>query len=208
MVQPLDDLVDRGLRLLADLDVGTLAALMVLFTALEATALVGLLVPGDAMVLLAGSTIDGPDRFGLLLSSTTAGTLAGAWIGYAIGRAIGPRLRTTWLGRRLGEQRWTRVESYLADAGAAMLVPLRFVSFVHVIGPLVAGTVRMPWRRFAIWSGLASLAWATTYTTAGAVAGTAYRHYGHLGLYTSVAVTSVVLTVVLVRVRRRRAVRG
>jgi membrane-associated protein len=201
----LDGLVDRLLGLLAGVDVGVLALLMALFTALEATALIGLVIPGDAVVLLAGSTVDSPGRYGLLLGSAAAGAMAGEWGGYGLGRAVGPRLRTTWLGRRLGEARWARVESYLATTGARMLVPLRFVSFVHVIGPLVAGTVRMPPRRFAVWSALAALAWATTYTTAGTLAGTAYREFGHLGLYTSVAVTVGVLAVVAVRTRRRHA---
>jgi membrane-associated protein len=203
---PLLDLVDRVLEVLYGLDPLLLALATALFTALETTALVGLVVPGDAAVLLAGSTVDSPARFVLVLAAAALGTYTGELAGYGLGRAIGPRLRYSRFGRLLGEHRWSRAEAYLSGRGASVLVPVRFVSVAHAVVPLLAGTVRMPLRRFAFWAGLGAVLWATVYTSVGTAAGAAYREYRELGLLTTLAVIVTSAVVVFVRrlLRRRR----
>ncbi len=195
-------IADQVLGWLAALDPLHLAALTSLFTALETTALIGLFVPGDLAVLLAGSTTSSPGKFALVMSAAAVGTYAGEMGGYLIGRRVGPRIRYSRFGRLLGEHRWARASAYLNGKGASVLVPARFVSVVHAVAPLVAGTVRMPFRRFAFWSGIGAVVWALTYTTIGALAGTAYREYGHLGLFTSVGLLAVGVIIMAVRSRR------
>ncbi|MBX6722964.1 MAG: DedA family protein, partial [Dactylosporangium sp.] len=124
--------------------------------------------------------------------------------GYALGREVGPWLRASRVGRLLGEHRWTRAEEYLAGHGARILVPVRFVSVVHSIAPVVAGTVRMPFRRFALWAALGAVIWASVYTSLGAAAGAAYREYGHLGLITSVLLLGAAAGAMALRSRRAR----
>jgi len=199
-------LVDRVMQLLADFDPTTLALVTILFTTLETTALLGLLVPGDIVVLLAGSTAATPQRFAVVLGAAAVGTFTGEMLGYTLGRRVGPRLRTSRLGRRVGRhRRWERAERYLSGKGARVLVPVRFVSVLHAIAPVVAGTAGMPLRRFASWAGLGALVWATTYTSVGALAGGAYRKYGNLGLLTSVFVIVSASVLWTVRARRRAA---
>jgi membrane-associated protein len=203
MIEPLASLLEvmeRLLDQLAGLHPVVIALATFALTALETTALIGLVIPGDAVVLLAGSTVESPAQFLLVLAATASGTYTGELLGYAIGRWIGPRLRTSRFGRLLGTRRWAMAEAYLAGRGAPILVPVRFVSFIHAVAPVVAGTVRMPLRRFATWAGIGALLWATVYTTLGTAAGAAYREYGELGLLTSVAV--VVATVLVIYTRR------
>jgi membrane-associated protein len=204
MTEPLTDLLDWALELVTGLDPVTLVLALGLFTALETTALIGTIVPGDAAVLLVGSTVDSPGRFALVMCTAAVGTYTGELIGYGIGRAMGPRLRISRLGRLIGEQRWARTEAYLAGRGASVLVPIRFVSVLHAVAPVVAGTVRMPLRRFACWAALGALAWASSYTAVGTAAGTAYREYGHLGLLTTIAVATAAGAVIYLRRWRRR----
>ncbi len=195
-------IADQILGWLAALEPLHLALITSLFTALETTALIGLFVPGDLAVLLAGSTASSPGRFAFVLSAAALGTYAGELGGYAIGRRVGPRIRHSRFGRLLGEHRWVRASAYLHGKGASVLVPARFVSVVHAVAPLVAGTVRMPFRRFAFWSGLGAVVWALTYTTIGALTGSAYREYGHLGLLTSAALLASGVVILAVRSRR------
>lgn len=204
MIESVLDLIDQVLGVLSGLDPLLLALATAAITALETTALVGLVVPGDGAVLLAASTVDSPGRFLLILAAAALGTYTGELVGYGIGRAVGPRLRISRLGRLVGERRWARAEAYLAGRGASVLVPVRFVSVVHAVAPLVAGTVRMPLRRFMFWAGLGALVWATVYTGLGTAAGTAYREYRGLGLLTTVAVVGTAAAVMLVRRWRRR----
>jgi len=200
----LTDLIDRVLRLLTDLDPMSLALVTWAFTAMEATVLVGLLVPGDLVVLLAGASAPAPDAFVLVVLAAAVGTYTGELLGYGIGRSVGRRIRTTWLGRRIGEHRWERAEAHLTGRGARVLVPVRFVSMVHALAPMFVGTARMPLRRFAGWAALRALVWAVTYTSIGAVAGSAYREHGHAGLLVSAAVVTTSALIFWVRARRAR----
>jgi membrane-associated protein len=197
---------DGVLAGLAGLDPAMLAATTAGFTALETTLGIGLVVPGDLIVLLGGSTVDSPARFALVALAAAGGTLIGELTGYAIGRLTGGRLRASWLGRRLGEERWVRAEKYLAGRGAQVLVPIRFVSVLHAVAPVVAGTVRMPFGKFLTWASIGAAVWATSYTALGAAVGSSYRQYGHAGLIASLCILGFVGAVLSARpmLRRRR----
>jgi membrane-associated protein len=200
--------IDTLLTSLGGLDPLWLFVLTAVFTALETIVGVGLLVPGDLVVALAGSTVDSPGRFALVLLSATVGTLSGELLGYAMGRAAGGRIRASRFGRWVGEARWVRAERYLVGRGARILVPIRFVAVVHAVTPVVAGTVRMPFRRFVTWASLGAVVWAACYTAIGTAVGTSYREHGHIGLITSVTVLGVVGAALAVRPGRRRRNRG
>jgi len=204
MIEPLVDLVDRVLAVVAGLDPLVLALTVLAFTALETTALIGTVVPGDVVVLLAGSTVDSPARFVLVAAAASAGTCLGDLVGYTIGRLVGPRVRVSRFGRMVGERRWRVAEAYLAGRGAPVLVPVRFVAVAHAVTPIVAGTVRMPLRRFMLFAALGAVSWACAYTAIGAAAGAAYREYRELGLLTTIGIVGLVLLVVLTRRLRRR----
>ena len=100
-----------------------------------------------------------------------------------------------------------RTERYLAGRGASSLVAVRFVAVVHAVAPLVAGTVRMPYRRFIGWSALGTLIWSATFTGLGVLAGASYREYGHASLIGTVVAASLLGSLVLLGKRRRRAAR-
>jgi membrane-associated protein len=206
MIEWLLDFLDRALDLLHGLDPLLLALATAAFTALETTALIGMVVPGDAAVLLAASTADTPARFVMVLTAAALGTYTGELAGYGIGRAVGPRLRTSRFGRFLGEQRWARAEAYLSGRGAPVLVPIRFVSVLHAVAPVVAGTVKMPLRKFALWAGVGAVIWAVAYTSLGTAIGAAYREYRGLGLLISLAVISASAVAMYLRrwLHRRR----
>ena len=138
------DLIDRLLEALAGLNPLVLYLLTGLFTMLETSALVGLLVPGDAVVLLAGTTATTPARFLVLVGVAVAGSLAGETVGYLLGRRFGDRLRSSRLGRRVGAGNWAKAERFLNGRGGRAVFTARFVAVVHALLPVVAGAVRMP----------------------------------------------------------------
>jgi membrane-associated protein len=127
-------------------------------------------------------------------------------VGYGIGRAVGPRLRISRVGRFLGEHRWARAERYLAGRGAAALVPARFVAVLHAVAPLLAGMVRMPLRKFALWAGTGAVLWSVAYTSLGTAIGAAYREYRGLGLLITLVVIVLSAAVVFGRRLLRRRV--
>jgi membrane protein DedA with SNARE-associated domain len=157
--------VDR----LAALDAWSVLLVTFLSTAVEMTFLLGLLVPGESVVMLAASLPDGPAGFILAVAVGTAGALAGQILGYAVGRHFGPRLRATGLGRRIGAERFDRAEAYLAERGAPALVAVRFVAVIHAVVPIAAGVTRMPFGRFLGWSALGTVLWVGAFAGVGAV---------------------------------------
>src|SRR5215218_1841218 len=189
------DLIDRLLEALAGLNPLVLYLLTGLFTMLETSALVGLVVPGDAVVLLAGTTATSPARFLVLVGVAVAGSLAGETIGYLLGRRFGDRLRSSRLGRRLGEGNWAKAEAFLNGRGGRAVFAAR----------VVAGTVRMPFRRFVGWAAAGSLAWSVLYVSVGVAAGASWRQYGdRLGLTGYLILGVLVGAALVIRIARRR----
>ena len=85
------DVIDTLLDALTGLQPAVLYLLTGLVVTLETSLLIGLLLPGDSVVLLAGTTVTGPSRFAALVAVGTLGSLLGESIGYLLGRRYGER---------------------------------------------------------------------------------------------------------------------
>jgi membrane-associated protein len=105
-------------------------------------------VPGDLVVLFAASTATTPTRFAVLWAAVGAGSVVGESLGYGIGRVFGERVQASRIGRWLGQERWARAADFLQRRGARAVFAGRFLAAVHAVLPIVAGTVRMGYRRF------------------------------------------------------------
>lgn len=198
------DLLDGLLDTLAGLNPAVLLAVTGLFVAAETSVLIGMVVPGDTVVLLAGTTATSPTRFALLVTAATLGSLAGETIGYLLGRRFGDRIRHGRLGRGLGEHNWDKAETFLTGAGGPTVAAARFVAVAHAVLPVVAGTVRMPYRRFIAWCLAGALAWSLLYTGIGAAAGVSWRTYGdRLGAAGYTLLGALVGALLLARIIRR-----
>jgi membrane-associated protein len=203
------DVIDSLLAALAGLQPAVLYLLTGLFMTLETSLLIGLLLPGDSVVLLAGTTVTGPARFGALVAVSTFGSLLGESIGYLLGRTYGDRVRASRLGRRLGEDAWAGAAAFLAGRGGRAVAAARFVAVVHALVPVVAGSVRMRFRRFLGWSALGAAAWSLTFVGVGALAGASWRQYGErFGPAGLAVLAAVALAVWWLRAARRRRPRA
>jgi membrane-associated protein len=199
------DAVDTLLETLVGLQPAVLYLLTGVFVALETSLLIGLLLPGDSVVLLAGTTVTGPPRFAALVLVSTLGSLLGESIGYLLGRRYGDRVRASRAGRRLGEATWARAGSFLTGRGGRAVAAARFVAVVHAVVPVVAGSVGMRYRRFLAWSMVGATTWSVTYVGIGALAGASWRQYGErLGLAGLVVLGAVVLAAWLLRAAAHR----
>lgn len=157
---------------LGSLPLAVLFVVTLLAVALETSLFIGLLVPGDVVVLVVATTATTPARFGAVAAAALVGSLLGESVGYAIGRRFGPAIRGSRLGRRLGERRWEEATRTVDQWGPRAILLARFTPVVHAMLPVVAATVRYPFRRFIAWCAVASAAWSVVYTGVGAVAGT------------------------------------
>ncbi|QEE61414.1 DedA family protein [Salinibacterium sp. dk2585] len=176
---------------------------------LETSVLVGLIVPGDSIVIVASTAIDSVVEYVAMLAAVVLGALGGESIGFMLGRYFGPRIRASRLGRRIGEKQWVRAENYTdRRAGVAVFIS-RFLPVLHSLVPLTAGMSSMRYRTFMAWTVPACLLWAGGYVTVGWLAAGSYRELAdqlHYAGYIFVAViVAFLLLVVLAKYLLGRA---
>jgi len=151
----------------------TLAAAIAIF--LETTLFLGLVVPGDTIVVAAATTVRTPTEFIVLTIAVIAGTLGGQSVGFLLGRLVGPALRRSWLGRKLGERNWERATRYAARRGGIAVFVSRFLPVLHALMPVTVGMSPMRYRRFLAWAAPAAVIWAFAYVSVGVVAAESFR---------------------------------
>jgi membrane-associated protein len=193
---------------LSTLDERTVLLFTFLTAAVEMTFLLGLLVPGESVVMLAASLPHGPGGIAAAVAVGTAGALAGQICGYAVGRAFGPRLRGTRLGRRIGADRFDRAEAYLRGRGGWALAAVRFVAVVHAVVPIVAGVTRMPFARFLLWSALGTTLWVGAFAALGTVTAGADSTGGAALVLTAIGATCLGVVPLAARLLRRAFTRA
>ena len=144
--------------------------------ALEASAFVGLVVPGETALLLAGVLVSQDRmRLWLVLVVAVVGAVLGDSAGYEIGRHLGDRLRGTWLGDKIGESRWDRARKALRDHGGRAVLIGRWVGVLRALVPAAAGDSRLPYRTFLTWNVAGAVVWAPAIVVVGYFAGNAYQ---------------------------------
>jgi len=141
---------------------------------LETTLFVGLVIPGDTIVVAAATSVGDPVHFVVLTLVVILCTLAGQSVGFLLGRWVGPALRRSALGRRVGPA-WDRAAVYVERRGGIAVFVSRFLPVLHALMPVTVGMSAMRYRRFIAWAAPAAVIWALAYVTAGAVAGIAFR---------------------------------
>lgn len=168
---------------------------------LETSVLVGLIVPGDTTVIVAGTAVSGPIEGLFLGAAVVLGALLGESIGFGLGRFLGPRIRSSRLGRRIGEPNWLRSERYLARRGGPAIFLSRFLPVLHSLVPLTVGMSGYSYRRFLAWTAPACVLWAALYISVAAAAAGTYRELSqtlHFAGYIFVGVIVVFLLLVYV----------
>ncbi|HEY4269624.1 MAG TPA: DedA family protein [Galbitalea sp.] len=165
----------------------------------ETSVLLGLIVPGDTVVLVAGTAVEGPVEFIALVLAVIVGSLLGESVGFSLGKYFGPRIRHSRLGRRIGEKHWNRAEIYLARRGGLAVAISRFLPVLHSLVPIVVGTSSMRYRTFISWTAPACLVWAVAYVSVGAFAARSYRDLEgqlHSAGWVFVAIVAIALVVI------------
>jgi membrane-associated protein len=142
---------------------------------LETSILVGLIVPGDTIVLVSATGIADWSQYLAILLAVIIGSLTGESIGFALGRFFGPRIQASRLGNRLGERNWVRAETYLDRRGGIAIFVSRFLPVLHALIPVTVGMSTMRYRKFLGWTAPACILWAVAYVSVGWLAAGSYR---------------------------------
>ncbi|MEP7182633.1 MAG: bifunctional DedA family/phosphatase PAP2 family protein [Betaproteobacteria bacterium] len=143
----------------------------------ESAAFLGVIVPGESLVLVAGFfAAQGLLDLGDLMVVVAMGATLGDSIGYELGRFLG----RPWLlryGRRVGinPERLSRVDAFFARHGGKSVFLGRFVGFARALVPFLAGSSRMPYRLFLPYNALGAVLWSIVVVLLGYFLGASWQ---------------------------------
>ena len=170
----------------------------------------GVPVPGET-ILIAAAVYAGAGRLNIVAVGLIAvlAAMVGDNIGYAVG-FFGGRALVLRLGRyvALTSERLERAEGFFARYGGAVVAGARFLEGLRQANGIVAGTVRMPWLRFAAFNALGAALWVTVWASVGYLAGghitAIYDTVSSYSLYLLIALAIVVAALITLATLRHR----
>jgi membrane protein DedA with SNARE-associated domain/membrane-associated phospholipid phosphatase len=178
---------------------------------LETGAFVGLVAPGETVVIAGGviagqGEIDLTPLIGLVWACAILGDTTSFFLGRRLGRPFmerhGPKLKIT-------PQRLDQVEGYFERHGGKTILIGRFIGLVRALAPFIAGSSGLPYRRFIPFSVVGTGLWATVFCVLGYVFWQSFDQVAKIAGRAVFAFGLVVGAVVAVVVayRRRREIR-
>ena len=168
---------------------------------------IGFVLPGETAAVLGGVAAKfGHVSLGGVLAVVIGAAIVGDSVGYEVGRALGPRV----ISHRYLDGRRERLEAaqrFLARRGGMAVFLGRWVAFFRAVMPALAGSARMPYRRFLVFNAVGGIVWGAVVVALGYAAGASYTSIeGYLGQGSAALVAVVVvLALAIWAIRRHRA---
>jgi membrane protein DedA with SNARE-associated domain/membrane-associated phospholipid phosphatase len=186
-------------------------ALVGVLAFLETGAFVGLIAPGETVVI-AGGVIAGQGEIqllpliGLVWACAVLGDTTSFFIGRRLGRPFlerhGPRVKIT-------EERLEQVEGYFDRHGGKTILIGRFIGLVRALAPFIAGSSGFSYRRFIPYSIVGTGLWATAFCVLGYIFWRSFdrvAHYAGQAIF-GFGVTVAVIVGIVVGYKRRHEIR-
>ncbi|SNR45900.1 membrane protein DedA, SNARE-associated domain [Haloechinothrix alba] len=182
-----------------------------LLVAAETTLGFGMVAPGEAGLLVVGTTATTTGTFLTIWAVTSVCAILGYCIGYGLGRFFGPRIRQTRPVRRYGGQSWDSATRFLRRRGTIAVMIAIYLPVMRTLVPAAAGAAGLPFRKFLPASAVAGMTWCGLHILVGAAAGKAARQIEEAigyGSWILLALVAAALALVVRRKRRKKALAG
>jgi membrane-associated protein len=178
----------------------------------EAAILVGMVLPGETALLVAGVFCNakyGNLNLGLMIVIAAACAIVGDSVGYEFGKKFGPPLRRSRLGQWVGEHRWAQVDGFLHRHGGKAVLLGRLTAVLRALMPSMAGMSGMRYRTFLLWNAAGGLIWAPGCVLLGYAFASALNVVGQTLTWAPLALLAVAVLVYLaLHLRKRRIERA
>jgi len=172
----------------------------------EAAILVGMVLPGETALLVAGVFCAHHKlNLGLMIVVAVVCAVAGDSVGFEFGKKFGPSLRRSRLGTWVGERRWSLVDGFLHRHGGKAVLIGRLTALFRALIPSMAGMSGMRYRTFIVWNVIGGLIWAPGCVLLGYAFSKSLDVVGKTLTYAPLVIlVMVVVGAVLLHFRRRR----
>ncbi|WP_195706721.1 VTT domain-containing protein [Paramicrobacterium fandaimingii] len=128
----------------------------------ETGLLVGFLLPGDTLLIMAGLLAFSPglgfDVWWIALFIGAA-AFAGGEVGYLIGHRAGPRIFERKESGLFSIENVHRTNAFFERFGPLAVVVARFVPVVRTFAPVAAGVAHMSYRRYSLYNFIGAMLW-------------------------------------------------
>jgi membrane protein DedA with SNARE-associated domain/membrane-associated phospholipid phosphatase len=160
---------------------GWALAVVFLGPALESSAFVGFVFPGEIAVLLGGVlAFQGRVSLGAAIAAAVLGAITGDTVGYWVGRRWGQQI-LRWIGHRIPflkhriDEHLETARAYLKRRGGRAVLLGRFTAALRVMVPGLAGMADMHYPTFLLFNALGGALWGTAFVVLGYFAGAAWK---------------------------------
>lgn len=129
----------------------------------ETGLLVGFLLPGDTLLVIAGLLTHTNDVFHVniwIVALAIAGAaFIGGEVGYYIGHKGGPAIFERKESGLFSRANVERTNAFFERFGGITVVLARFVPIVRTFTPVAAGVGHMPWKRYSLYNFIGAMIW-------------------------------------------------
>ncbi|MFD7872416.1 DedA family protein [Microbacterium sp. NPDC059771] len=151
---------------------GPWALLVVCFIVFAETGLlVGFLLPGDTLLIIAGLLTHTSNVFGVNIWVVTLlialSAFIGGEVGYYIGHKGGPAIFERKESGLFSRKNVERTNAFFERFGGITVILARFVPIVRTFAPVAAGVGHMPWRRYTLYNLIGAMLWGFGLTMVG-----------------------------------------
>lgn len=143
-------------------DASAISALIIIGLVIfaEAGLLIGVLLPGDTLLIPAGLlAAQGKLSLAGVLLVAWIGSVLGSEMGYLIGKKTGKRIFRRRNSLLFRQEYLTKAHTFYAKHGGKAIVVARFLPFIRTCAPLVAGATKMDHHMFTTFNVIGGAIW-------------------------------------------------
>ena len=190
-------------------------ALVFVFPALEASAFVGFVFPGEIAVILGGVAASrGTVPLWAVIAAAVSGAIIGDSVGYLVGRRWGTRLLHGTLGRLPVirahlDKHLDSARAYVQRRRGSAVFFGRFTAALRVLVPGLAGISEVHYPTFLVYNVAGGALWGAGFAVLGYVAGASYHRVERIAGQAGLILLGVIVAgLVASRLLRRFAARS
>lgn len=169
----------------------------------ESGLLIGIMLPGDSLLFVAGLlSAGGLLDPALLALFVVCAAILGDSTGYWFGHEMGSRFLARKDSFFVKQEHIERTRAFYKKYGPRAVVLARFVPIVRTITPILAGVVKMKYPQFLAYNAVGGLLWGAGMVALGFFLGTAIPGSEHYVLPISLAIIAISFLPIVINLAR------